>query len=259
MHGKQAGTLLIRDLKMTDRRIHRRPRFTFLACCSLAVLTAGNADAQTNALEPSKPITSSTIAPGLPERLNGVPPTSMPNVVADAIKDFRHIPSWTNLAIFAAGGLGAALEHSSDASVSRAMSGSRSLGSFFSVGARAGDARTQLGAALAAYTIGQFSGKPKVAIVGSHLMQSQILAQTMTQAIKMSVGRTRPDGTQYSFPSGHSSVSFATATVLQRDLGWKVGVPVRPCDLRSCFSHPGQAPLPQRRDVRSRDRHRRGP
>jgi membrane-associated phospholipid phosphatase len=41
----------------------------------------------------------------------------------------------------------------------------------------------------------------------------------------MGVGRTRPDGTQYSFPSGHSSVSFATATVLQRDLGWKVGVP----------------------------------
>ena len=25
--------------------------------------------------------------------------------------------------------------------------------------------------------------------------------------------------------SGHSSVTFATATVLQRDLGWKVGVP----------------------------------
>jgi membrane-associated phospholipid phosphatase len=149
----------------------------------------------------------------------------VPAIFADAVKDFRHIPSWTNLAIFAAGGLGAALEHPSDASVSRALSESPSLGSFFRVGARAGDARMQLAAALGAYTIGQISGKPKVAVVGADLMKSQILAQTMTQAIKMSAGRTRPDGTQYSFPSGHSSVSFATATVLQRDLGWKVGVP----------------------------------
>jgi membrane-associated phospholipid phosphatase len=149
----------------------------------------------------------------------------MPDVVADAVKDFRHIPSWTNLAIFAAAGLGAALEHPSDARVSQAMSSSPSLGSFFRVGETVGGARTQLFAALGTYAVGQFSGQRKVAAVGADLIQSQILAQTMTAAIKMSVGRTRPDGTQYSFPSGHSSVMFATATVLQRDLGWKVGVP----------------------------------
>src|SRR5215212_7623243 len=108
---------------MTDQRARRRLRVTLLACCSLAVLTAGNAAAQTNASEPSKRITTATFAPTLPERLS-VPPTSMPNVIADAVKDFRHIPSWSNLAIFAAGGLGAALEHPSDASVSRALSGS---------------------------------------------------------------------------------------------------------------------------------------
>lgn len=149
----------------------------------------------------------------------------MPDVIADAVKDFRNIPSWTNLAIFAAGGMGAAVGHSADTSVSRAMSGSQSLGSFFRVGETVGGARSQLAAALGTYAIGQFSGNRKVAMIGADLIQSQILAQTMTAAIKMSVGRTRPDGTQYSFPSGHSSVTFATATVLQRDLGWKVGVP----------------------------------
>ena len=41
----------------------------------------------------------------------------------------------------------------------------------------------------------------------------------------MAVGRTRPDGTRFSFPSGHSATAFATATVLQRNLGWKVGIP----------------------------------
>ena len=43
--------------------------------------------------------------------------------------------------------------------------------------------------------------------------------------IKMAVRRGRPDGTRFSFPSGHSAVTFASATVLQQHFGWKVGVP----------------------------------
>ena len=38
--------------------------------------------------------------------------------------------------------------------------------------------------------------------------------------------RERPDGSNtQSFPSGHSASAFATAGVLQRHYGWKVGVP----------------------------------
>jgi len=181
--------------------------------------TATSAAAQTIRSQTSQPLaTSSTSAPTSL-------PISVPALFGEAVTDFRHIPSWTNLAIFAVGGLGAALEHPSDASVSRAMSTSQGLNSFLRAGRTVGDARTQLAAAIGTYAIGQISKKPKVAMVGADLIQSQILAQSMTQAIKIGVGRTRPDGTHYSFPSGHSSVTFATATVLQRDLGWKVGVP----------------------------------
>jgi len=46
------------------------------------------------------------------------------------------------------------------------------------------------------------------------------------QALKYTVQRERPDGSNsLSFPSGHTSSMFATATVLQRYYGWKVGVP----------------------------------
>ena len=38
------------------------------------------------------------------------------------------------------------------------------------------------------------------------------------------MNRTRPDGTHYSFPSGHASASFATAAVLQQHFGWKTGL-----------------------------------
>lgn len=203
---------------MTDRRhLQACGRVIAAISCTLTLLAAGATDA---VAQTASPLTSQ------PSVLSPAPaPTSMPGVVVDAVKDFRHIPSWTNLAIFAAGGLGVALEHPSDRVVSRAFSTSPRLGSFFRVGETVGGARTQLAAALGTYAIGQFSGQHKVAMIGADLIQSQILAQSMTAAIKMSVGRTRPDGTQYSFPSGHSSVTFATATVLQRDLGWKVGVP----------------------------------
>jgi hypothetical protein len=43
--------------------------------------------------------------------------------------------------------------------------------------------------------------------------------------LKYSIRRVRPDDTSFSFPSGHTAVSFASATVLQRHFGWKIGVP----------------------------------
>jgi membrane-associated phospholipid phosphatase len=47
----------------------------------------------------------------------------------------------------------------------------------------------------------------------------------LTQGLKVIVQRPRPDGSGFSFPSGHASATFATATVLHQRLGWKVGIP----------------------------------
>jgi membrane-associated phospholipid phosphatase len=48
------------------------------------------------------------------------------------------------------------------------------------------------------------------------------MTQLITLGIKESVRRQRPDRSAgFSFPSGHASVTFASATVLERHLGWR--------------------------------------
>ena len=205
---------------MTERQNRRRTCPLLLATCLTFGLAAAPGELSAQIPGPDDPTRRSGASPSSVSA-----PVPLQDVVTDAIRDFRNIPSWTNLAILAVGGVSATIGHTSDTAVSRAMSGSPTLGTVFTVGETVGGARMQFAAALGTYAIGRFSGKSRIATVGADLIQSQILAQTMTAAIKTSVGRTRPDGTEYSFPSGHSSVSFATATVLQRNMGWKVGIP----------------------------------
>jgi membrane-associated phospholipid phosphatase len=96
---------------------------------------------------------------------------------------------------------------------------------FLKAGETLGSARLQLAGAIATFAAGQITGNAKVSAAGADLVRANIVAQTLTGAVKMSVRRERPDGTEFSFPSGHTSVTFASATVLQRHFGWKAGVP----------------------------------
>lgn len=84
----------------------------------------------------------------------------------------------------------------------------------------------QIGAGFATYAGGKAAGNKKLAYTGRDIVRAQLLSQGMVQALKYSIQRERPDGSDdKSFPSGHSASMFATATVLQKYYGWKVGVP----------------------------------
>ncbi len=96
----------------------------------------------------------------------------------------------------------------------------------FEAGDLLGSSLIQVGGALATYGIGNWIEKPGVAELGRDLVRAQLVTQGVTQLLKYSVGRMRPDGSsQRSFPSGHASGVFASATVLNRHYGWKVGLP----------------------------------
>jgi membrane-associated phospholipid phosphatase len=150
---------------------------------------------------------------------------SLGALVRDTLRDFQRLPSRENAILLSLGGVAATVAHEFDHTVSTGMFESRTLDGALSAGKDAGGARTQLATALGTYAVGRFSGHSRTAQIGSDLIRAQLVTQAMTATIKLSVGRTRPDGTEYSFPSGHSATTFATAAVLQRNLGWKVGIP----------------------------------
>jgi membrane-associated phospholipid phosphatase len=84
----------------------------------------------------------------------------------------------------------------------------------------------QIGAGFAAYGAGKAFGHQRISFVGRDIVRAQVVSQVMVQSLKYVVRRDRPDhSNNKSFPSGHSASAFATATVLQRYYGWKVGVP----------------------------------
>lgn len=48
----------------------------------------------------------------------------------------------------------------------------------------------------------------------------------VTQGMKKAIDETRPDGSDRdSFPSGHTSISFASAATINKRYGWKLGLP----------------------------------
>jgi membrane-associated phospholipid phosphatase len=58
------------------------------------------------------------------------------------------------------------------------------------------------------------------------LVRSLAVAEALTQTLKYSTRRERPDGSgPTSFPSGHAADTFAFATALERHLGWRGAVP----------------------------------
>lgn len=146
-------------------------------------------------------------------------------ILVDLGTDVKNLASRDNLWIAGIGAGLALASHPADARVTSRAFGSHPLDETFDSGEWLGGGLFQMGAALTAYTVGRVSHNAKLASVGRDIVRAQVLNTVLTQGIKFAVQRQRPDGTNYSFPSGHASTAFATATVLSRYYGPKVGIP----------------------------------
>ncbi len=150
---------------------------------------------------------------------------SVGTVAKETLHDFGRLPSTGSLGLLTIGGVAAFSAHSVDGDVTREFPGAAGLNGAFKPGAVIGGTPFQLGAAVGTYAIGRALGRSCIARVGADLIQAQLMAEGLTMIFKESTRRSRPEGSGFSFPSGHTTVTFASATVLQRHFGWKVGAP----------------------------------
>jgi PAP2 superfamily len=142
------------------------------------------------------------------------------------IIDFKYLPSRENLMWAGIGGGLALAVHPADDNVNQALVGNTAAENFFKLGEVLGELPTLLASASVVYAVGRLTDKPKVSHLGMDLIQSLAMSEVLTQTLKYTTRRERPDGSgKNSFPSGHASDTFAFATALERHLGWRGAVP----------------------------------
>lgn len=139
--------------------------------------------------------------------------------------DFASLPSRRNFVTLGIGGALALAVHPAEHDLTAFAIRSDPLEDLFELGSTAGGGWAQIGGALGTYALGRGTGHQQIQILGADLLRAQIVNAALTQGIKIAVQRTRPDQGRFSFPSGHASATFATATVLQHHFGWRVSVP----------------------------------
>jgi len=143
--------------------------------------------------------------------------------------DVKHIPR-RNSVYWLAGGIGLAYAvHPIDKSFNQHLIGHSNP---FVAGEAIGELPTILGAGFAAYIFGRTKGYERTQHLGMDEIESALLSEGIVEAAKVAIRRPRPSPltgvlphSGYSMPSGHATMTFAAATVLQQHLGYKAAIP----------------------------------
>ena len=191
-----------------------------LALVSYLPATAVPVQATEPALDEKPPSTQDLKEPPTPEH------TGIRALFGNMLEDFKHLPATQNLLIAAGGGALALAAHPADQAVNTSMVNNYAAwNTFFAAGKYIGDTPEQVAGSIATYAWGRIFHQPKVSHFGMDLIQAQILMEVLVEPLKLATGRERPDGSDHlSFPSGHSAVTFAAATVIERHLGWRKAI-----------------------------------
>jgi len=151
-------------------------------------------------------------------------------LIRETASDFTAFPrrksTWVILGVGAAA---AALVHPADDYVQDHAPGSKAADNFFKLGKYLGSAYVETGVAVGLYVIGRYAAPAakdaprtnRLSHLGFDMVRGIILSQAFTQGLKYVVRRDRPTGECCAFPSGHAATAFATASILERHLGYR--------------------------------------
>jgi membrane-associated phospholipid phosphatase len=180
-------------------------------------------------------ITEVPEATDVPQAQTQSPPPAQPEhtgfsaLIRATGADFAAFPrrpsTWV---ILGAGLAAAAITHPLDDNIEQ-HEFSKGSKDFFVLGKYLGQGYTQFAIAGGLYVIGRYvqphePGAPrtnKLSHLGFDLVRANIVSGVIVQGIKVAVRRDRPTGNCCAFPSGHAATAFATASVLERHLGYR--------------------------------------
>lgn len=207
------------------RAVHRLTAACLLSCA----LLPGAAGAQDPA--PPPPPVSDGQKVAAAEEQTKPSRTFFPALFHNLGDDLKKMPRRNSLYWLAGGAALALAVHPKDQAINRRLQGSSGAETFFVAGKYVGSLPVLLTTGVTTWAVGRSIGSSRGRHLGMDLIEATLLAEGITQAIKVSVRRDRPlraDGTRsrgFAFPSGHSAGTFAAATVLQQHLGWKAALP----------------------------------
>src|SRR4051812_24355209 len=171
-----------------------------------------------------------TLDSAIAQQPAGPPPTprhtGVKALATHLVTNFKYLPSKENLLWAGAGGGLALAVHPLDDNINEALVGNDTAEKIFKPGEILGELGTLLGSASVVYAVGRIKDQPKVSHLGMDLIESLAMSEALTQTLKYTTRRERPDGSgKNSFPSGHAADTFAFATALGRHLNWKYSFP----------------------------------
>src|SRR5688572_20105996 len=139
------------------------------------------------------------------------------------LHDLREVARKDSLTSLAGGGLVAAGSLLVDDEITTAVTDPESH-AWLAPGDALGTGGWHFAAPLALYAVARAAGHAETASLSVMLLRTQVVNGVITRSLKF-LPRARPYQEEAvvgkgSFPSGHASASFATATVLHRRFGW---------------------------------------
>ena len=142
------------------------------------------------------------------------------NILTDLRDDVMALPTWENTYWLLGGAATTwgAYEIEDAEGARRALDGSF-IDPFADWANVYGNLRVQVPLALSLWGYGRWQDDPEAAGVGYDFFRALSLNYAVTGVMKPTFNRTRPDGEDYSFPSGHASAVFTAAGVVSRHYG----------------------------------------
>lgn len=148
-------------------------------------------------------------------------PKVLEHTGGDIVSTFANWP----VLILAGGVAAAVISHPLDDNVQHYFSNHHFSTTFDDVGKWVGDPYILGSASLVVYGTSLLTKNEEFQRTSETMVEALLFNALITESLKYSFGRTRPDGGSHSFPSGHASTMFTIASVLQSMEGWQYGVP----------------------------------